>query len=78
MKCTPEEQFDFTVSLLQGDAHNWWETVSNATVRSPIRTYADFVRGFRDRFMPNVQGDKKLQDFLNLRQGTMSVTDYEV
>ena len=30
MRCTREDQFGFTVSLLQGDAYDWWETVPNA------------------------------------------------
>ena len=32
MRCTLEDQFDFAVSLLQGDAYDWWETIPNATV----------------------------------------------
>ena len=43
-----------------------------------ILTYADFVRMFRDRFLPEVRGDELQQDLLNLRQGTMTVTEYEI
>ena len=50
MRCTTEEQFDFAVSLLQGDAFDWWETVPHATARPPVLTYDDFLREFRDRY----------------------------
>ena len=33
MQCTPDEKFDYVVSLLQENAHDWWETVPNATVQ---------------------------------------------
>ena len=47
MRCTVEEQYDFVVSLLQGYAYDWWETVPNSMVRPPILTYADFLLEFR-------------------------------
>ena len=52
LRCSREDQFDFIVSLLQGDAYDWWETVPGATERPPILTYEDFLREFRDRYMP--------------------------
>ena len=36
MQCTSDENFDYDVSLLQGNAYDWWETVPNATVQPPI------------------------------------------
>ena len=33
MQCTPDEKFYYVVSLLQGNAYDWWETVPNATVQ---------------------------------------------
>ena len=32
MYYTPEEKFDYAVFLLQGDAYNWWKTISHALV----------------------------------------------
>ena len=54
MGSTEEEQFVFIVSLLQGDAYDWWETIPNATARPPVLTYADFLREFRDKYMPEM------------------------
>ena len=52
MRCSREDQLDFIVSLLQGDAYDWWETVPEAMERPPALTYDDFLREFRDRYMP--------------------------
>ena len=78
LRSTEEEQFDFVVSLLQGDAYDWWETVPNATVRPPVLTYNDFLREFRDRYMPEIYRDEKQREFFNLKQRTMTVAEYEV
>ena len=78
MRSTPDEQFDFVVSLLQGDAYDWWETVPGAMAQPPTLTYDDFLREFRDKYMPEVYRDKKQREFLNLRQRAMTVAEYEV
>ena len=43
IRCTREDQFDFTVSLLQEDAYDWWETVPNAMAQPPVLKYSDFL-----------------------------------
>ena len=78
MRCTRVDQFDFAVSLLQVDAYDWWETVPNAMARPPVLIYDDFLREFRDRYMPEVYRDEKQREFLNLRQQTMTVAECEV
>ena len=66
------------ISLLQGDAYEWSETVPNATVRPPILTYNDFLREFRDRYMPEMYREEKMREFINLRQKSMTVAEYEM
>ena len=78
MRCSQADQFDFIISLLQGDAYDWWETVPGAMTRPPTLTYEDFLREFRDKYMPEVYRDEKQWEFLNLRQRMMSVAEYEV
>ena len=67
MCCTSEEKFDYAVSLLQSDAYDWWETILNSTVQPPILTWDDFLRDFRDKYMPEVYRDEKQREFLTLR-----------
>ena len=66
------------MSLLQGDAYDWWETVPGALVRPPVLTYEDFLREFRDKYMPKIYCDKKQWEFLSLRQRTLTVAEYKV
>ena len=54
MDCTFGEQFDLVESLLRGDAYDWWKVIQGITRQSSILTCADFVRAFRDRYMPEV------------------------
>ena len=78
MRCSREDQLDFAVSLLQGDAYDWWETVPDALKQPPTLTYDDFLREFKDRYTPEIYKDDKLREFLQLRQKTMTVAEYEV
>ena len=78
MRCTPEEKFDYAVSLLQGNAYAWWETVPGNDVQPPVLTWDDFLREFSNNYMPEVYRDDKRREFLNLKQGTMTVAEYEV
>ncbi|KAG8369537.1 hypothetical protein BUALT_Bualt14G0023800 [Buddleja alternifolia] len=77
-QCTPEEKFDYAVSLLQGDAYAWWETIPDSTVQPPILTWNDFLREFHDAYVPEVYKDQKEKEFLELQQGNRSVAEYEV
>ncbi|KAJ8899271.1 hypothetical protein K2173_017306 [Erythroxylum novogranatense] len=78
MDCEPDERFDYAVSLLQGPAYQWWKTVPGSTTRPCLLKWEDFLRVFRDNYMPKVYLDMKMQEFLELKQGKMSVADYEV
>ena len=46
--------------------------------RPPTLTYDDFLREFRDKYMPEVYRDEKQREFLTLRQRTITVAEYEV
>ncbi|WOH04359.1 hypothetical protein DCAR_0623768 [Daucus carota subsp. sativus] len=78
MHCGDEEKFDYAVSLLQDDAYDWWETVPNSDAQPPKLTWDDFQREFKDKYMPEIYRDEKQREFLNLKQGNMTVAEYEV
>ncbi|XP_047943038.1 uncharacterized protein LOC125189854 [Salvia hispanica] len=78
MDCILEERFDYAVSLLQCDAYYWWETVPQAMIQPPVLSWDDFLREFSNKYMPAVYCDEKQKEFLSLKQGAMSVADYEV
>ncbi len=35
---TEELKFEYIVSLLQGDAYEWWKTISHSLVEPPVLT----------------------------------------
>ena len=78
MYYTPEEKLDYAISLLQEDAYDWWVMVPNSRVRPWILTYDDFLRAFQNKYMPAAYQNVKVREFINLKQGTMTVAEYEV
>ncbi|WOH07597.1 hypothetical protein DCAR_0727029 [Daucus carota subsp. sativus] len=78
MHCEDEEKFDYAVSLLQDDAYDWWETIPDSDAQPPKLTWDDFQREFKDKYMPEIYRDEKQREFLNLKQGNMTVAEYEV
>nr|XP_017239755.1 PREDICTED: uncharacterized protein LOC108212539 [Daucus carota subsp. sativus] len=75
MHCGDEEKFDYAVSLLQDDAYDWWETVPDSDAQPPKLTWDDFQREFKDKYMPEIYRDEKQREFLNLKQGNMTVAE---
>ena len=78
MYYTPEEKLDYAVSLLQEDAYDWWVTIPNSRVRPWVLSYEDFLQDFQNKYMAAAYRNAKVREFTNLRQGMMSVTEYEV
>ncbi len=67
LHCTEEFRFEFSASLLQGDAYDWWKTIPHSLVESPVLTWDDFLREFRQKYVPYAYVDHKLQEFLSLK-----------
>ncbi|KAA3483819.1 maturase K [Gossypium australe] len=64
LSCTPEECLKCVVSLLRDSAYRWWNTLVSVVPRE--RKYIS------QRFI-----NHKRKEFLELKQGRISVTDYE-
>nr|XP_016483443.1 PREDICTED: uncharacterized protein LOC107804130 [Nicotiana tabacum] len=73
LECTNAAKFKYAISLLQKDAYDWWVSVPNAKAKPPVLTWDDFVKSFRAKYVPPVYCDAKKKEFLNLRQGSMSI-----
>ncbi len=39
LHCTDELKFEYSVSLLQRDAYDWWKTISHSLVEPPVLTW---------------------------------------
>ncbi|GMI78044.1 hypothetical protein HRI_001473700 [Hibiscus trionum] len=65
------------VSLLKGEAQNWWE--AEKTVISASRVTWDYFRqAFRDIYVGAEYLAKCREDFMNLKQNDMTVNQYEI
>ncbi len=74
---TNELKFEYLVSLLQGDAYDWWKTIPHSLVKPPVLTWDDFLKEFRQKYVPDAYVDYKLQEFLSLKQRNKIVAKYE-
>nr|XP_016493343.1 PREDICTED: uncharacterized protein LOC107812704 [Nicotiana tabacum] len=77
LECTNVVKFKYAISLLQNDAYDWCVSVPNAKAKPPVLTWDDFVKAFRAKYVPHVYCDAKKKEFLNLRQGSMPIAEYQ-
>ncbi|XP_075083335.1 uncharacterized protein LOC142167078 [Nicotiana tabacum] len=77
LECTNAAKSKYDISLLPKDAYDWWVSVPNAKEKPPMLTWDDFVKAFRAKYVPPVYCDAKKKEFLNLRQGSMSIAEYQ-
>src|SRR5262249_25847810 len=78
IRCTEEEKVDLATFTLQDDADAWWDSTFRTIFqhRAGI-TWDEFLRVFREKYFPRHVRDQKVQEFLSLSQGSMSVQEYE-
>ncbi len=60
LHCPNELKFEYSVSLLQGDAYDWWKTIPYSLVEPLVLTWDDFIREFRQKYIPDAYKDQKL------------------
>ena len=77
LECSDVAKFKYAISLLQKDAYDWWVSVPNAKVKPSVLTWDDFLKEFRMKYVPPAYCDAKKKEFLNLRQRSMSIAEYE-
>ena len=73
----PEEQkVNFGTYRLKDHAEKWWDTVSSVKFKDTNVTWDEFVEVFNSAYFPKHERSKKMQEFLDLQQGTMTLSDY--
>ncbi|CAN1137140.1 Transposon Ty3-G Gag-Pol polyprotein [Linum perenne] len=81
MRAADEDKVLLTLNLLQGTTYQWWLT-QPASQQDPLEiTWEEFLRAFRERFLPPSYHEDKMQDFLTIKQkweseDRESVADY--
>ncbi|KAG8493251.1 hypothetical protein CXB51_010731 [Gossypium anomalum] len=76
LSCTPEECLKCAVSLLKDTAYNWWNTKASVVPKEEI-TWEFFQTEFKKKYISQRFLDQKRKEFLELKQGNRSVSEYE-
>ncbi|XP_012451939.1 uncharacterized protein LOC105774125 [Gossypium raimondii] len=77
LSCTPEECLKCAISLLKDSAYRWWKTLVSVVPKERV-TWDFFQEEFRKKYISQWFIDKKRKEFLELKQGQMSVAEYEI
>ncbi|KAA3462035.1 maturase K [Gossypium australe] len=76
LSCTPKEYLKCTISLLRDSAYQWWNTLISVVPRERV-TWDFFQDEFRKKYISQRFIDQKRKEFLEQKQGRMTVTEYE-
>ncbi|KAL1225337.1 hypothetical protein V5N11_008996 [Cardamine amara subsp. amara] len=76
VRCLEQYKVVIGVHFLKGDAHTWWESVTNRRKRV-VRSWEEFREEFNTKYFPQQALDRLESQFLDLRQGSKSVREYE-
>ncbi|XP_040952772.1 uncharacterized protein [Gossypium hirsutum] len=76
LSCTPEESLKCAISLLRDSAYNWWKTLVSVVPKEKV-TWDFFQEEFRKKYVSQRFIDQKRKEFLELKQGRMTVAEYE-
>ena len=69
---------NFTIFQFKGPARIWWNVIRVKWERERIAwTWLNFVREFNKKYLSPIVQEKRKDDFIKLRQGTLSVSEYE-
>ena len=77
VRCLVDLKVTCAVSLLQGVAYDWWKLVlRNPPLPDPV-TWDYFVTEFNMKYVTDDYKESKWKQFLTLRQGKLTVAEYE-
>ncbi|KAF2302355.1 hypothetical protein GH714_034699 [Hevea brasiliensis] len=76
LHCTPEHQLECTLSLLQEEAYQWWDTISRV-VQPMELTWDFFLTEFKKKYISHIYLEARRREFLTLRQRQLMVFEYE-
>ena len=77
VRCPPDQRVSCAVSLLQSEAYDWWKlALRSPRIPNPM-TWEFFVQEFRAKYVTEMYRDSKWKQFLNLKQRSLSMAEYE-
>ena len=75
-KCTDRERVLYASGRLEGTATAWWDAYTAAHNAPNTINWQEFRTKFRENHIPKGLMKLKRQEFLGLKQGGMSVSEY--
>ncbi|XP_057952368.1 uncharacterized protein LOC131146651 [Malania oleifera] len=81
LECTEEQKVKYATYKLVGEAKRWWRSAKMVEEQRPepeVVTWSRFKEVFFDRYFPAVTRAAKVEEFLQLTQGPMTVRQYAV
>jgi hypothetical protein len=75
-QCTDREKVLYASGRLEGIAADWWDAYTAAHDTPNTITWQEFRNWFRDHHIPKGLMKLKKKEFLALKQGSMSVSEY--
>ncbi|XP_012487895.1 uncharacterized protein LOC105801112 [Gossypium raimondii] len=76
LSCTPDECLKCAISLLRDTAYHWWNTLVSVVPKEQV-SWEFFQSEFRNKYISQRFIDQKCKEFLELKQGRITVTEYE-
>ena len=77
VRCPPDQRASCAVSLLQGEAYDWWKLVLKSLGIPNPMTWEFFVQEFSAKYVTDMYMESKWKQFLNMKQRNLSVAEYE-
>ncbi|CAM0954182.1 unnamed protein product [Alopecurus aequalis] len=78
MDCTDNERVSFATYMLQSSAFEWWDAHRKCYEQGLQITWKLFKEAFYQKYFPESVKRIKEKEFLELKQGHESVSDYEI
>jgi hypothetical protein len=75
-QCPDQEKVLYASGRLTGPAVDWWDSYTAAHDAADTITWAEFATQFRNYNIPAGLMKIKKKEFLSLKQGSMSVSEY--
>nr|XP_027090300.1 uncharacterized protein LOC113711335 [Coffea arabica] len=73
-----ERQVSFVVFQFERPARAWWNVIKAKWEREQTPwTWVNFTREFNEKYLPPIVQERREENFIRLRQGPLSVAEYE-
>ncbi|XP_071917067.1 uncharacterized protein [Coffea arabica] len=75
---TENRRVNFAAFQFEGVARAWWDVIRGKWERAQTPwTWENFTREFNEKFLPPLIQEKRDDEFIKLKQGTLCVAEYE-